>query len=99
MKSPNLLIATVVATCIALAGCATQRSTPEAPRVVLPDQFHTGITAPAATVPAVSAAWWKAFGDPVLDALVDRALSDSPDIAIASARIAAARAELAGTRA
>jgi multidrug efflux system outer membrane protein len=98
MKSSNLLIATVVAACIGLVGCATQRAAPEAPKVALPDRFHTDIATPAATLPA-SAAWWKVFGDPVLTALVDRGLADSPDIAVASARIAAARAELSGARA
>ncbi len=35
--------------------------------------------------------WWKGFHDPVLDALVSKALSESPDRAIAAARIAEAR--------
>ncbi|HET9836434.1 MAG TPA: efflux transporter outer membrane subunit [Rhodanobacteraceae bacterium] len=30
--------------------------------------------------------WWKAFGDPQLDALVDEALAGNPDLAIADAR-------------
>jgi outer membrane protein, multidrug efflux system len=98
MKYSNLLIATVGATCIALAGCATNRGTPETPQVVLPDRFHADIATQVA-VATTSIAWWKAFGDPTLEALVARALADNPDIAIASARITAARAELAGARA
>lgn len=45
-------------------------------------------------------AWWQAFGDPVLNALVTRALADGPDLAAAVARVdqaqAAARAAGAG---
>jgi NodT family efflux transporter outer membrane factor (OMF) lipoprotein len=101
MKSSNMLIAAVVAASIALGGCATNRASPVTPQVALPGRFHTDIASPTAgrAVPVSSAAWWKAFDDPALTALVDRALADNPNIAIASARIAAARAELAGTRA
>lgn len=36
--------------------------------------------------------WWQAFGDPVLTALVERALANNDDIAIAAARVRDARA-------
>ena len=36
--------------------------------------------------------WWKAFGDPQLDGLEQRAMADSPTLAIAAARLAQARA-------
>jgi multidrug efflux system outer membrane protein len=36
--------------------------------------------------------WWRQFGDPVLDVLVDRALAQNIDIAAAVTRIAEARA-------
>ena len=35
--------------------------------------------------------WWKRFNDPVLDTLVDKVLSDSPDRLIAEARVLEAR--------
>ncbi|MDO7841201.1 efflux transporter outer membrane subunit [Sphingomonas immobilis] len=35
--------------------------------------------------------WWTAFGDPQLDALVARALKDSPNMAIAASRVKQAR--------
>lgn len=41
--------------------------------------------------------WWKAFGDPTLDALVDEALAHNLDLAIATARLREAR--LQGRRA
>ncbi|NVN10107.1 efflux transporter outer membrane subunit [Nguyenibacter vanlangensis] len=40
---------------------------------------------PAARWP--EAAWWKAFGSPQLDALIDRAMQDNTDLAAATARI------------
>ena len=39
---------------------------------------------------AISDTWWTAYGDPGLNALIDKALAGSPDLAIAAARIKAA---------
>lgn len=41
-----------------------------------------------------AAAWWTAFGDPVLDELERRALAGNPNIAVAQARLNQARASL-----
>jgi NodT family efflux transporter outer membrane factor (OMF) lipoprotein len=41
----------------------------------------------------VASSWWRAFDDPVLDALVARALERNVDIAIAGARVEEARAQ------
>jgi NodT family efflux transporter outer membrane factor (OMF) lipoprotein len=43
--------------------------------------------------------WWRAFGDPAMTALVEAALVNNTDIAIAAARVREARANLAVTRA
>ncbi|WP_242416616.1 efflux transporter outer membrane subunit [Sphingomonas panni] len=63
-----------------------------------PRPAEAGVTPPAAwrttlpgTVP-VTAFWWEAFGDPELSRLVTAALSNNPDLAIAVARVAEARA-------
>ena len=42
--------------------------------------------------------WWRSFNDPQLDALIDEALQDSPDLAAAAARFrnAAAIGQVAG---
>ncbi|HEV2595022.1 MAG TPA: efflux transporter outer membrane subunit [Sphingomicrobium sp.] len=40
----------------------------------------------------VDISWWRNFNDPVLDRLIDRAITSSPDVAEATARIAEARA-------
>jgi len=44
-------------------------------------------------------AWWKAFGDPILDELVARGLSGNLDIAQAKARVRQARADITTSRA
>jgi len=36
--------------------------------------------------------WWRGFGDPQLDALIEDGLASSPDIAVAAARVRAAEA-------
>lgn len=41
------------------------------------------------------AQWWRGFGDPALDALIERTLADAPDMAAARARVAAAEAGVA----
>jgi NodT family efflux transporter outer membrane factor (OMF) lipoprotein len=41
--------------------------------------------------------WWKRFNDPTLNALIDKARSNSPDIKIALARINQARSQEEGT--
>jgi len=47
---------------------------------------------------AVDAAWWKAFGSPALDALVDEALRANPDLKSADAALRQSRELLAAQR-
>ena len=81
----NLMLAVLPG--LALAGCTVGPNY----------RFPTAVT-PAAfrEAPSVSAAplerWWTAYGDLALVALIDRALSASPDVTIAEARIRQARA-------
>ncbi|WP_242007978.1 efflux transporter outer membrane subunit [Sphingomonas ginsenosidivorax] len=71
-----------------LAGC-TVGPNYVAPNLPVPPAFvgPQGVSG-AAVDPA---RWWSAFGDPQLDALVDRALKGNPDIAIAASRVRQAR--------
>lgn len=43
--------------------------------------------------------WWQGFGDPVLTALVDKAIANNTDIAISAARVNEARADVRLARA
>jgi len=45
------------------------------------------------------ARWWSVFGDPQLDGLVERALKDNPNIAVAVSRVRQARLQEIGARA
>ena len=73
------------ASTLALAACTVGPNyrPPEAGDV--PAAFAGPQPAPGAAVNP--ARWWQAFGDPELDALVPRALADSPDIATAASRV------------
>lgn len=74
---------------VALAGCtvgpAFTRPDPAVPERWAEAPGHEA----AARQPS---RWWQAFGDPQLDALVDRAVAANLDLAIAGARVREARA-------
>ena len=69
----------------------------ERPALDVPVSLSSG-AAGAGTASAASnidwITWWKTFQDPVLDALLAEAASNSQDLALATARIAEARATL-----
>ena len=81
------LLAASVAPLAACAGPAVDLATVEP--VASPERWRTdaGPTAP------IDRAWWEAFGDPALTALVERALARNIDIALATARVREARAQ------
>jgi NodT family efflux transporter outer membrane factor (OMF) lipoprotein len=76
---------------LALASCAV------GPRYVPPDAATAapaGFPGTDGTFPASAPpdAWWREFGDPVLDGFVERALAGNADLATAEARVQQARA-------
>ncbi len=83
-----------------LAGCAAGPDYVK-PRLDLPAAWTTEAPwrASAPDDAAAKGAWWLRFGDPQLDQLQARALTGNATLAIASARLAQARATLAGTSA
>jgi len=90
----------IVPLCIALGACVVgpnYRGPPVvAPKAAAAPAFHR---AGDATADAPAARWWTALNDAELDRLVDAALSASPDLGVARARIVQARAGLKGARA
>lgn len=72
-----------------LAGCFNN-PLPHLDRGV-PAQWRNAPDVPARP-PLDLHAWWKAFHDPLLDHLVDQALRNNPDVAIATEHLRAARA-------
>ncbi len=89
----------VVCAC-ALSGCAALAPY-EKPLLDLPvswkleDPWRQGRPADA----AAKGAWWQRFGDAELSALEQRAVANSPTLALAQARLTQARAALAATSA
>ncbi len=93
----------------ALSGCAAVGPDFERPKVTEPAAWRTTLPVPAqataepaAAAPVASAdmanlAWWKAFGDPKLEALVQLALDNNKDLKIAAGRVReyAARLDIA----
>ena len=78
---------------LVLAGCASTASV--APETETPQQFKELTTAQAGQTAApvqIAGDWWRAFNDPALDALVERAAARNTDIRQAAARLAEARA-------
>jgi multidrug efflux system outer membrane protein len=73
---------------LALAGCAGLPQKPQAVQLPtaapLSDLEHDGSTWPAPD-------WWRHYGDPTLDRLIDMALASSPTLATAHARFDSAR--------
>ena len=73
---------------LALGGCVAlpeiKQATPELP-AAWPDGAGDSVIAPD---------WWKTYGDPVLDALIDEALAHNRELRLAAARIEQARANL-----
>ena len=79
-----------------LAGCAGLKPDYTKPAVDLPAGWRD---APADGVQARDARWWKVYGDPVLDRLVDEALAHNANVMLAIARVDEARAALSATSA
>ncbi|HYL72193.1 MAG TPA: efflux transporter outer membrane subunit, partial [Candidatus Dormibacteraeota bacterium] len=65
------------------------------PRIPTPDHYDASANAPqeagAPAPPVDPASWWRALGDPELDSLIERAVADNPDLAVALDRLQAAR--------
>jgi NodT family efflux transporter outer membrane factor (OMF) lipoprotein len=73
-----------------LAGCVLPPK--DSPRARAIDVQQLGLTA-AAVAPA-NDGWWKALGDPQLDALIEQAFAANPSLAQASAQLRAAVAQI-----
>ena len=88
----------IFASILMLAASACTMGPDYAPRSAaelrVPERFAGTDTSPSADI----AAWWAELDDPVLSALIDRALADNPDLAQSLARVAQARESLAQTQ-
>jgi NodT family efflux transporter outer membrane factor (OMF) lipoprotein len=83
----RLTLAATLAVAIAGAGCANRDGIAPAANPVEPARL--GLEASPADWPAEH--WWRRYGDPALDRLVELALADGPSVGLATARLARAR--------
>jgi len=88
--------ALLIAACVLLAGCVSDGEI--APRLSRIDPAAAGLSGDA-SIASLDEAWWRAFGEPQLDALITKALADHPSLQSAEARVQAARASVSAARA
>ena len=88
------IIVAIVAAAL-LGGCALGPNY-KRPAVANPETFRGQATAEAASF--ADAPWWEAFQDPTLKALIEEALRNNYDAAIAAARVQEARANVSVAR-
>lgn len=75
---------------LVLGGCASIKTAPPPPSTLqIPTAFrsHAESATVAAGAAAPEAIWWRAFGDPILADLVQRALANNGDVQVAIARL------------
>lgn len=85
---------------LALAACTTVGPNHVSPEASAPaQQDFVSARSPAFTGNEPPGRWWSLFGDPVLDRLVEQALTANTDLRVAAANLAQARAVLRESRA
>ena len=99
MSKPSLRILPVFSALVVLAGCATIPRMAAEPKPLASSVPRSSQSFMADDRAWPGDGWWRAYGDPQLDQLVDEALAGSPDIAAAAARLDAANAKVGDARA
>ncbi|MGN2251979.1 efflux transporter outer membrane subunit [Frateuria sp. GZRe12] len=84
----RLRTALAAATALALVACATPPAKLSSPQ--LRDDVPLAGLETATRAGWPDAQWWHAYGDPQLDDLMDRALRQAPDLALAQSRVQSA---------
>ena len=98
--TPNDLKRTIAALLAAssLAGCAVGPNYVAAVPPPRSEAPFIGMNSPEVTAAAPRDDWWQLYDDPVLNGLVQDALTANTDVRVAVARIEKARAQLRGSR-
>ncbi len=86
---PRAVLPVSFALAIVAGGACKTEHTPANTEVEVPETWTADAQRSAQDPPQE---WWKAFGDPELESLVDRAVAQNLDVAFAIARVAEARA-------
>ncbi|MGV2289484.1 MdtP family multidrug efflux transporter outer membrane subunit [Trinickia sp. YCB016] len=90
----RLLAAWTACLLCALTGCALIHTNGKPDALIQPDQIRLADDIHLAREGWPSARWWSVYGDPQLDALIDRALANAPTMVIARSRVAQAKSNV-----
>jgi NodT family efflux transporter outer membrane factor (OMF) lipoprotein len=83
-----------------LAGCADTSMKPyQTPAAPAKSAWSNSATLPLSRTELIVPDWWRGFGDPTLDQLVNRAVSGNFDLAVLAARIGVASEQIGEARA
>lgn len=92
MQPRDLLrAAAVLAGCLAMTACAVGPDY-RAPETTVGERFDAAALVAGSAQGEIEREWWRQFGDPLLDELVDTAAKNNRDVAAATARLRQARA-------
>jgi NodT family efflux transporter outer membrane factor (OMF) lipoprotein len=78
---------------LGLGACAGLPQPADKPAMKTGAEYATAQSFAASLAQWPADAWWKAYGDPQLDRLIDEALAGAPSIAVAQARLQRAQAQ------
>lgn len=89
----NLFI--YIMSAVILSGCSVYRKY-DRPDITVPDSFHNAETTDTSTLATLS--WRELFSDPKLQSLIDTALNNNTDLAVARLRVKEAEAAILSAR-
>jgi NodT family efflux transporter outer membrane factor (OMF) lipoprotein len=101
MMMPRLsTMVTATAAALLLAACADVSMKPyQTPATPAKAAWSNSANLPISRAELIVPDWWRGFGDPTLDQLVDRAIAGNVDLAVLAARIGVADAQIGEARA
>lgn len=89
--NPKTVLTSMITVAL-VAGCAVGPNY-HAPETKAPVQWSESLAGGETNSGIAAVEWWKTFGDPELDSLIDRAVQSNLDLQIAQARVREARAQ------
>src|SRR5437773_8613773 len=75
-----------------LNGCTPTRVSDRVPPLIVPERWQNAPDTQPASAPRDLSQWWKGFGDPMLNDLIEHALATNHDLRLAKARVREAKA-------
>ncbi len=79
-------------TLMGLNGCTPTRVSDRVPPLLVPERWHNASDSQPVSTSKDLSQWWKGFGDPMLNDLIDQALVANHDLRLAKARVREAKA-------